>query len=168
MSLNKVECTLSEAWDKELPPIGFSIDYSGTAMTSEKFPDSDYYLKISRPPNGSLIFFVKAYRENKREHNILQRLVQDFGNGSTVDMGRTDTIRIGHIDRRAHEFLTGHGLSRKKWKAAIIPSPDGGPYGLLVIFGLYVGSSRGRKGHKIESHPVFKKLLESFILTNGR
>ena len=139
-------------------------------MTAEKFPESDYYLRIARPPNGSLEFFVKAYRESKHDHNTLRDLVQDFGfqNGTTVDMGKTDVIRIGDIDRRAREFLTGSGLSRKKWKAAIIPSPDGGPYGLLVIFGLYVGSRGNGKRVRIANHPIFKKLTQSFTLTNGR
>ncbi|MFW9846208.1 MAG: hypothetical protein ACFFD6_05645 [Candidatus Thorarchaeota archaeon] len=170
MHLNVVQSTPSEAWNRKMPPIGFSVDYSRTAMIAEKFPEPDYYLRISRPPNGSMEFLVKAYREEKHDHNTLRSLVQDFSlqNGATVDIGRTDTIRIDDIDRRAREFLTGRGLSRKKWKAAIIPSPDGGPYGLLVIFGLYVGSGRDGKRFKLTNHPVFKKLTGSFRLTNGR
>ncbi|MHA2003201.1 MAG: hypothetical protein ACW975_02570 [Candidatus Thorarchaeota archaeon] len=170
MNLNMVQSTPSEAWNQKLPPIGFSVDYSGTSMIAVKFPETDYYLRLSRPPRGSLEFIVKSYRNRNHNHNILRELVHGFSLkiGPIVDMGKTSMIRIGEIDRRAREFVTGSGLSRKKWKAALIPSPDGGPYGLLVMFGLYIGSSRDGKRVKITEHPVFKMLMGSLQITNSR
>ncbi|MHA1905264.1 MAG: hypothetical protein ACXADL_07355 [Candidatus Thorarchaeota archaeon] len=170
MSFNVIQSTLSEAWKNELPLIGFSVDCSGTAMTAEKFPETDCYLRLSRPPRGSLEFLVKTYKNRTHNHNTLREFIQGFGleNRTTVNMGKPGTIRIGDIDRRACEFLKGKGLSRKKWKAAIIPSPDGGPYGLIVMFGLYVGSSESVKRVRFSEHPVFKALMDSFELTNGR
>jgi hypothetical protein len=85
-----------------------------------------------------------------------------------VKMGKKGTTSLGEIDRRACEFLTGFGLTRKKWKATIIPSPDGGPYGLLVVFGLYVGSRGSEKLVKISEHPVFKALMDNFQIKGIR
>jgi hypothetical protein len=170
MSLNVIHSTPSEAWDRKLPPIGFSMDYSGTAMTAEKFPETDCYLKLSRPPRGSLEFVVKMYRNQTHNHNTLKDIVHNYGSeiGSPVKMGKAGKIRIGNIDRRSREFVAGRGLSRKKWIATIIPSPDGGPYGLLIVFGLYIGSNGNGKHIKFSEHPVFVKLMRSFELTGSQ
>ncbi|MGY5875701.1 MAG: hypothetical protein RTU30_08145 [Candidatus Thorarchaeota archaeon] len=93
MSFFVVQCTPSEAWKKKLPPIGFSVDYSGTALIAEKFPESDCYLKLSRPPGSSLEFVVKTYRDREHNHKTLRALIQGFGNGTSVDMGKTDLGR---------------------------------------------------------------------------
>ncbi|MGD9381554.1 MAG: hypothetical protein PVI03_03845 [Candidatus Thorarchaeota archaeon] len=170
MKLCMVHSTPSEAWNQKLPPIGFLVDYSGTAMTASKFPESEYYLRLFRPPRGSLEFAVKSYKNGTHNHNALRELVHGFGReiGPSVKMGKTSKIRISGIDRRAREFLTGSGLSRKKWMAIIIPSPDGGPYGLLVMFGAYIGSNKKGKLIRISKNPVFKKLIAGFQLTGGR
>ncbi|MFX0055363.1 MAG: hypothetical protein ACFFAX_10680 [Promethearchaeota archaeon] len=170
MNINMVHSTPSEAWNQKLPPIGFSVDYSETAMTVTKFPESNCYLRLLRPPRGSLEFVVRSYRSGTHNHNTLMNLIREFGIeiGPSVKMGKTLTIGIGEIDRRAREFVAGHGLSRKKWLAIIIPSPDGGPYGLLVMFGLYIGSNGSGKQVRISENPVFKKLIDSFQLTSGR
>jgi hypothetical protein len=165
-----VHSTPSEAWNQKMPPIGFSLDYSETAMVVSKFPESNCYLKLLRPPHGSLEFVVKSYRSKTHNHNKLRNLIHEFGleNGSSVRTGKTTTIRVGEIDRRAREFVTGNELSRKKWLAIIIPSPDGGPYGLLVFFGLYIGSNGSGKRVRISKNPVFRKLMDGFQLKGGR
>jgi hypothetical protein len=170
MNINMVHSTPSEAWNQKLPPIGFSLDYSGTAMTVTKFPEANCYLRLLRPPQGSLEFVVKSYRSETHNHNTLRDLIHEFGLeiGSSVKMGNTTTIRVGEIDRRAREFVSGDRLSRKKWLAIIIPSPDGGPYGLLVMFGLYIGSNGSGKRVRISENPVFRTLMDSFQLTGGR
>jgi hypothetical protein len=170
MNLSLVHSTPSEAWNQKLPPIGFSVDYSETAMVAAKFPETECYLRLFRPPRGSLEFVVKSYRSDTHNHNALRELVLGFGFeiGPSVKMGKTSTIRIGGIDRRAREFLTGTGLSRKRWIAIIIPSPDGGPYGLLLMFGLYVGSRKKGKRIRISRNSVFKKLIAGFQLTGSR
>ncbi|MHA2601682.1 MAG: hypothetical protein AM324_006085 [Candidatus Thorarchaeota archaeon SMTZ1-83] len=170
MSYNVIHASPSEAWNRDLPPIGFSVDSSGTAMAVSKFPEPNYYLRMARPPRGVLEFVVKAYRNVKHDHNILKRLIHDFCEESRTvcDMSRTTTTEIDGVSRRSREFLTGRNLSRKKWLAAIIPSPDGGPYGLLVLFGAYVGPHRNGKKVAIMKRPVLKGLKESFQLTNSR
>jgi hypothetical protein len=170
MTFSVVQSTPSEAWDQKLPPIGFSVDYSETAMTLAKFPESDYYLRLLRPPRGSLEFIVKSYRNTTHNHKTLRKLALEFGVeiGSSVNMGKTNTIRIDRIDRRAREFVTGTGLSRKKWIAVMIPSPDGGPYGLLVMFGIYVGSHGKAQRVIISNNRIFKRLVNSFQLTGSR
>ncbi|MFW9944348.1 MAG: hypothetical protein ACFFB7_05065 [Candidatus Sifarchaeia archaeon] len=170
MSYGVICASPSEAWNRNLPPIGFSVNSSGTAMTVSKFPEPDCYLRLARPPRGVLEFVVKAYRSVKHDHNALKKLVHDFCEGSrtTCNMGRTTTTEIDGVARRSREFLTGRNLSRKKWLAAIIPSPDGGPYGLLVLFGAYVGPHKNGKKIAIMERPVLKDLRESFQLTRNR
>ncbi|MFX1415345.1 MAG: hypothetical protein ACFFC0_00975 [Promethearchaeota archaeon] len=170
MSYNIVWASPSEAWNKDLPPIGFSVNSSGTAMTVSKFPEPDYYLRMARPPRGVLEFVVKAYRSVKHDHNTLKSLIHDFceESGIVCDMSKTTTTELGGVARRSREFLTGRNLSRKKWSAALIPSPDGGPYGLLVLFGAYVGPHKSGKAEAIMERPVLKRLKESFQLTNSR
>jgi hypothetical protein len=170
MNGTRVHSTPSEAWNQELPPIGFSLDYSGTAMIVRKFPESDCYLRLLRPPRGSLEFVVRSYRSGIHNHNTLRDLIHDFAIeiGPSVKMGKTTTIRVGEIDRRAREFVSGNGLSRKKWLAIIIPSPDGGPYGLLAAFGVYIGSNGSGKQVRISENPIFKTLMDRFQLMGGR
>ncbi|MFQ5833459.1 MAG: hypothetical protein ACE5H4_12200 [Candidatus Thorarchaeota archaeon] len=170
MSFNVIRASPSEAWNRDLPPIGFSVDSSGTAMTVSKFPEPDYYLRMTRPPRGVLEFVVKAYRNAKHDHNTLKKLIRDFCEESRTGchISRTTTTEIGGVTRKSRVFLAGRNLSRKKWLAALIPSPDGGPYGLLVMFGVYVGPHRDRKQARIMESPVLKGLMESFQLTSGR
>ncbi|MHA2378143.1 MAG: hypothetical protein ACXADS_02625 [Candidatus Thorarchaeota archaeon] len=170
MSYNVICSTPSEAWNRNLPPIGFSVDSSGTAMTISKFPEPDYYLRMARPPRGVLEFVIKAYRNTKHDHNTLKELIHGFceESRSSCDMGRVTTTELDGVARRSREFLTGRNLSRKKWLATLIPSPDGGPYGLLVMFGVYVGPHRNARQVRIMERPVLKGLMESFQLTSSR
>ncbi len=170
MSYNVICASPSEAWNRDLPPIGFSVDSSGTAMSISKFPEPDYYLRMAKPPRGVLEFVVKAYRSGEHDHNTLKKLIRDFceESRSGCHMSKTTTAEIAGIARKSREFLAGRNLSRKKWVAALIPSPDGGPYGLLVMFGAYVGPHRNAEQVRIMERPVLKGLMESFQLTSGR
>lgn len=170
MSFNVICASPSEAWNRDLPPIGFSVDSSGTAMIISKFPEPNYYLRMERPPRGVLEFVVKAYRNTRHDHNTLKRLIRDFCEESRTSchMSRTTTAEIDGVARRSREFLAGRSLSRKKWLAALVPSTDGGPYGLLVMFGVYVGPHTNTKHVRIMERPVLKGLMESFRLTSGR
>jgi hypothetical protein len=170
MNLNMVQLKLSEAWERKLPPIGFSLDYSGTALIAEKFPESQYYLRLLRPPEGSLEFAVLAYRSESHNHSTLKELIRNLTGelGLKLKIGKTSAIRIAEIDRRAREFVAGDGLSRKKWIATIIPSPDGGPYGLLVLFGIYIGINGNGKQIHPANHPIFRKLVSNFELRGSR
>ena len=170
MSHGVVCSTPSEAWNRKLPPIGFSVDWSGTAMTISKFPESEYYLRMAIDPRGILEFVIKAYRNRIHDHNTLEALIRDFcqDSATSFDMGKVTSTELGGVVRISREFLTGRGLSRKKWLAAQVPSPDGGPYGLLVVFGVYVGPHNNARRVRIMEHPVLKGLMMSFQLANSR
>jgi hypothetical protein len=139
-------------------------------MTISKFPESGYYLRMVKTPRGILEFVIKAYRNRQHDHNTLEDLIRDFcqESATSFDMGRATSTELGGVVRISREFLTGRGLSRKKWLAAPIPSPDGGPYGLLVVFGVYVGPHKNARQVRIMEHPVLKGLMMSFQLANSR
>jgi hypothetical protein len=168
---NTVNVTRSEAWSHDLPPIGFSIDYSGTGLAIEKFPSDDAYLTLFRPPEGSLEVIVKSYRSEqhgkKALYNELHSIFSRNGNGHLTAQ-RTKYVDFAGIKRHAREFTTGKGLSRKRWSALLVPSPDGGPYGLLVLFGIYIGSSKSSSIPEITKNPSFKTIVENFELKGTR
>jgi hypothetical protein len=166
-----INMTRSEAWSNDLPPIGFSLDYSGTGLSLEKFPEDDVYLTLHRPPEGSLKVIVKSYRsEHHGKKTLLDEIRSVFsrnGNGQLIAQ-KTKQIDFAGIRRHAREFTTGKGLSRKRWTALLLPSPDGGPYGLMVLFGVYIGSSNSSSVAAITKHPQFKTIVESFSLKGSR
>jgi hypothetical protein len=168
---NVVNVTRSEAWSNDLPPIGFSVDYTGTGLSLEKFPEDETYLTLFRQPEGSLEMMVKSYRSERHDkktlHDEIKSIFTRNGNGR-LRAQRTKTIDFAGINRHARIFTTGKGLSRKRWSALLVPSPDGGPYGLLILFGIYIGSRRSSSITEITNHPAFKKIVESFELKGSR
>lgn len=167
MSLSLVILTAAEAWKQKMHPIPFHLNKSGAAMVTEKFPEDGVYLALRRPPRGSLVFSAKGYQSEKHNQQTLTCAVK-----STFDQNKYKPVRIGKkrfveldgVSRLAIEFTTGRGIARKKWVGALVPSPDGGPYGLLVVFGIYIGSSKKPKNLDVLRDPVHKQLSQSFRL----
>jgi hypothetical protein len=167
----ELRITRSEAWENNLPPIGFSLDYAGTGLTVEKFPDEETYLTLYRPPEGSLEFMVKSYRSKqhgkKTLHDEIKSIFSRNGNGHLIAQ-KMKHIDFAGIKRHAREFTSGKGLSRKRWCALLVPSPDGGPYGLLVLFGLYIGSKKSSSIPGITTQSPFKIIVDSFDINGSR
>jgi hypothetical protein len=168
---SEANVTRSEAWSKNLPPIGFSVDYSGTGLSVEKFPEDDIYLTLCRPPEESLEVIVKSYRMKKHgKKTLYYELKSHFlgeGKGKLVAQ-KTKYIDFAGIKRHAREFTSGKGLSRKRWCALLVPSPDGGPYGLLVLFGMYIGARKSSSITDITKQEPFKIIVESFDISGSR
>jgi hypothetical protein len=163
--------TQSEAWSNNLPPIGFSVDHSGSGMSVEKFPEDDTYLTLFRPPEGSVEVTVKSYRSKHHDKETLHYEIKSIfsrnGNGHLIAQ-KTKHVDFAGITRHAREFTTGKGLSRKRWCALLVPSPDGGPYGLLVLFGIYIGARKSSSITEITKQQPFKTIVESFDIKGSR
>jgi hypothetical protein len=170
LSLNRVMVTPSEAFKRKLPPIGFKLDKSGTAMLSKKFPCEACYLSLSRP-QGNMEFLVQAYREQYHDDKTLKRLIESrfSENGfHPMRLGRRVQLEIAGITRIAREFVTGRNLKRRKWIAALVPAPNGGPFGLLIVMGLYIGSRKKLLTSEFQKHPIVNQLMTSFRLLSER
>lgn len=168
---SEVSLTRSEAWKNNLPPIGFSLDYTGTGLTLDKFPDDNTYLTLCRPPEGSLEVIVKSYKSKQHSkktlHDEIKSVFSRNGNGHLIAQ-KIKHVDFAGIKRHAREFTSGKGLSRKRWCALLVPSPDGGPYGLLVLFGLYIGSQKSSSIPDITTQPPFKIIVDSFDIKGSR
>ncbi|UCE10205.1 MAG: hypothetical protein JSW61_14735 [Candidatus Thorarchaeota archaeon] len=171
MDSDSIRSTLTEALVNGLPPVGFSLNRSGTGLILSRFPSPNCYLSLERLPRGPLSFMVRSYRSMNHDYESLETHIERcFKNGrhAPVELGNRSTIELSGIERLAISFVTGGNVSRKKWSAALVPSPDGGPYGLLVMFGVYVGARTNPRNFDVKQHPIHKNLIQSFRLENGR
>jgi hypothetical protein len=166
-----VNVTQSEAWSKELPPIGFSVDHSGTGLSVEKFPEDDTYLTLFRPPEGSVEVTVKSYKSKHHDKDTLHYEIKSVfsrSNHGHLEAQKSKHINFAGRRRYAKEFTSGKGLSRKRWCALLVPSPDGGPYGLLVLFGIYIGARKSASIPDITEQPYFRIIVDSFDIKGSR
>jgi hypothetical protein len=162
-----VSITPNEAFQRKLPAIGFTVDISGISMQVTKFPEENCYLKLIRPPQGSIEFIVDCYQSsNHNQKELRKSIMKRFSsqNFHPLIFGSDLKVRIDGIDRIAKQFFTGTGLKRKEWVSALIPLPRGGPYGLLLSMGCYIGSSNTKGKPNVTKQPVHRHLLESFKL----
>lgn len=166
-----VDVTQSESWSNNLPPIGFSVDHSGTGLSVDRFPDDDTYLTLYRPPEGSVEFTVKSYKSKHHDkdtlHYELKSIFSLKDNGHLIAQ-KTKHVDFAGITRHAREFTSGKGRSRKRWCAVLVPSPDGGPYGLLVLLGIYIGARKSSSIPDIAKQQPFKIIIKNFDVKGSR
>jgi hypothetical protein len=161
-----IHLSRSEAWDKGLPPIAFSVDMTGTALASKKFPEPDCYLRLAREPGKGLNFKVSSYKNEKHDDNVLKKVIRRAFYDHKyipVRMKKRAIITLDGIERIAREFTTSRSSNKMRWVAALVPSPDGGPYGLLVAFGYHIGA-RKNKLESVLDHPIHASLAQGFEL----
>jgi hypothetical protein len=159
--------TPKEAFERDLPAIGFTIDFSGTALQVEKFPTEDCYLRLTRPPQKSLEFRIDGYRSSNQNKKELVKQIRNRFNSHQhhpLILEKNMLVRIDKVDRIAKRFFTGSRLKRKEWVSAMVPSPSGGPYGLLISMGYYIGDKDTRNQPDVTKHPVHKHLISTFSL----
>jgi hypothetical protein len=168
MESSFIYSTLSETWNKDMPPIAFEVDRSGTAMVLTKFPLPDCYLKLSRGPSESLTFEVWGYRSETHDHATLERIIGRLLYDSKfipIRLGAKGYVTLAGVQRLSREFTTSIYSSKKRWTSVMVPSPDGGPYGLVVLFSIYVGTRKLNLSSVVE-HPIHTMLKESFELSS--
>ncbi len=171
MTEGVLELSLSEAFKHNMPPIGFSVDWVESGMRVEKFPDSGTYLSLSRPPQGIFELTVHPYRSESHDVKALENLINDYYTDSKyhrVRLGNAAYLDLDNVRRHAIMFETGFGITRRIRCGALVPSPDGGPYGLLVVFGKYDNGKRIPKKPQEVLTTVNKRLADSFRLHSSR
>jgi hypothetical protein len=167
MDTGLIQSNLSETMDRDIPPIAFKVNRSGTAMEMTKFPQRGCYLRLSREPSSSLSFEVWGYHSQRHDDKTLEKIIRRRFYASKhipLRLRKKGTVKVAGLDRISREFSTSRSTSKKRRCAVLIPSPDGGPYGLVLLFGMYVGARRLNLNSVLE-HPVHKQLIESFRLT---
>ncbi len=167
MESDFIYSTLSETWNNDMPPIAFEIDTSGTEMLLTKFPRPGCYLKLSGESSESLTFEVWGYRSKTHDHTILKKVIRRVHYESKYIPVRLRTrgyVTLAGVERISREFTTSRSHSKKRGSAVLVPSPDGGPYGLAVISSMYVGARKPVLKSVLE-HPIHAQLMESFELS---
>ena len=166
MEKKMIYSTITEAWNNNLPPIEFAVQQLGSLLKTVKFPQRDYYLTMSSDPDSDVQFVVKSYKAKESNYDVLDKLIRlafSANKHIPLRMGQKTTATLAGDKRIAIEFTTSRGATKRRWCGALVPSPDGSPYGLFVIFGEHIGT-KGSKTEHILDHPVHSALAESFSL----
>ncbi|MDF1538751.1 MAG: hypothetical protein P1Q69_07600 [Candidatus Thorarchaeota archaeon] len=170
MESDLIHSTLSETWNNDIPPIAFEVDTSGTTMELTKFPQPGCYLKLSRGPSKDQTFEVWGYRSEKSDYGLLKKIIQRLFYDSKyipLRLRNKGHVNLAGVKRISREFTTSRGANKKRWSAVLVPSPDGEPYGLVVLFSIYVGV-RKLGLSSVVKHPVHARLAKSFGLSHTR
>ena len=168
MSFNDITSTQTEAWENNLPPIGFSVDKTGTGMIVERFPEDNCYLKLSRPPSAVFELGFYAFKGSSFDHDDLDDHIQRLYSDEKPRFGKRINLDLDDVSRIGRIFLTGNGRSQRMRFACVVPSPNGGPFGLLLVYSKYSNSRRMPKsvGEIIDDNQL--SLLESFVISGSR
>jgi hypothetical protein len=167
LGYNRILSTSLEAYRNNMPPIGFSIEGLDASLVINKFPRPGQYLSISGRPDDWVKFSVRAYHNKIHDYAVLDDLVhQTFHDSKYIPlrMRQKVNIRLAGADRIAREFTTSRASTKKRWCAALVPAPGGEPYGLLVVFGIFVGTKRMKDVHVIDN-PILTTLAHNFMLS---
>ena len=152
-----------------MPPIGFSVDRLESLFKITKFPAPSYYLTMSGEPTSDEKFVVRGYKAEKHDYETLDKLIhRAFYDSRHIPLRLRQklTVNLSGEERIAREFTTSRAATKKRWCAALVPAPGGEPYGLLVIFGVAVGT-KGRKRGTVLDNPIHSALARSFTLSPG-
>lgn len=167
MDERKIYSTITEAWNHNLPPMEFSVQRLESMIRTVKFPQQDYYLTMSGDSSSDVKFIVKSYREKEVSYDILDRLIhQAFSANKHIPlrMGDEVSVKLAGKTRIGREFTTSRGATKRRWCASLVPSPDGSPFGLFVIFGEYIGI-KDVKTVRVLDNPVHSAIAASFTLS---
>ncbi len=167
MDDKQIYSTISEAWNNNMPPIGFSVERLESLFNITKFPAPGYYLTMSGSPSSDEKFVVRGYKAEKHDYETLDKLIhRAFYDSKHIPLRLRQKLTVGLSgkERIAREFTTSRSATKRRWCAALVPAPDGSPYGLLVIFGVRVGI-HGRKRGTVLDNPVHTAIAKSFTLS---
>jgi hypothetical protein len=79
-------------------------------------------------------------------------------------MGEEVSVKLAGKTRIAREFTTSRGSTKRRWCAALVPAPDGSPFGLFVMFGEHIGI-KDVKTIRVLDNPVHSAIAASFSLS---
>lgn len=166
MDERKIYSTITEAWNHDLPPMEFSVQRLESMIKTVKFPQRDYYLTMSDESGGGESFIVKSYQEKDSSHEVLDKLIRRaFSANKHIPLRMEEvSVKLAGKTRIAREFTTSRGATKRRWCAALVPAPDGSPFGLFVIFGESIGIRDGTT-HSVLENPVHSAIAASFSLS---
>lgn len=167
MDERKIYSTITEAWNHDLPPIEFSVRKLESMIQTVKFPQRDYYLTMSSDPGSDVKFIVKSYKEKEASLDVLDNLIHRAFSANKhipLRLGDSVSVNLAGETRIAREFTTSRGSTKRRWCASLVPSPDGSPFGLFVIFGEHIGI-KDVKNDRVLDNPVHSALAASFSLS---
>jgi hypothetical protein len=168
VTFNDVESTRSDAWENNLPPIGFSVDKTGTGMIVERFPEDNCYLKLIRPPGAVFELAVYTFKGSSFDHADLDDHIRRLYSDERLRFGKRINIDLDNVSRIGRIFLTGEGRSQRIRFACVVPSPNGGPFGLMLVYGKYSNKRRLPNSIREIIDDNQLSLLESFVVSGSR
>lgn len=169
MQDTQIHSTITEAWNNNMPPIGFSVERLESLFNIAKFPAPGYYLTMSGKPSSDEKFVVRGYKSETHDYETLDKLIhRAFYDPKHIPLRLRQklSVRLSGEERIAREFTTSRSASKRRWCAALVPAPNGESYGLLVIFGVAVGI-KGRRRGTVLDNPVHTAIAKSFTLAQG-
>lgn len=157
-----------EAVKKGLPPIGFSIELTGTAMSGLAFPEKGLYLTASGPPGGTLLMQVLSYEAKIHDPAALDAQIRAHFSKAwqqPLVLHQQGTLRLAGKQRPARAFMTGKsGMTRARWCAALVSPTGASGAGLLVAVGEAAGPDDPVTCAAVTAHKELAPLIRSFIL----
>lgn len=169
MKDTQIHSTITEAWNNNMPPIGFSVERLDSLLEITKFPAPGYYLTMSGKPNSDEKFIVRGYKAEIHDYETLDKMIhRAFYDSKHIPLRlrQKHEVTLSGKERIAREFTTSRASTKRRWCAVLVPAPDGSPYGLLVIFGVTVGI-KGRKRGTVIDNPIHAAIAKSFTLSHG-
>lgn len=139
------------ARSKGLAPLGFSLDFTGTAFTVSPFAEGSY-LYASGPPGGPLGLRVSPVARNAEFAGVV--------GGSNPELQLiAEQVELLGASRRAVTWISGSSMARTSW-CAVIVEPAAGDDALLLELG--VGHSGDEVSCKIAlGHDELAKVVAS-------
>ncbi|MFV8752827.1 hypothetical protein ACNOYE_19965 [Nannocystaceae bacterium ST9] len=127
MANQVVTIAAAQARAKGLPPLGFSLDFTGTAFTVSPFVEGSY-LYASGPPGGPLGLRVSPVARDAAFAGVV--------GGSNVERQLvTEQIELLGASRPAVAWISGESMARTSWCAFIL-APESGDDALLFELGV--------------------------------
>ncbi len=128
MANQVVTISAAQARAKGLSPLGFSLDFTGTAFTVSPFVEGSY-LFASGPPGGPLNLRVSPVARNAAFAGVV-------GGSQDLDAKLVpEQVELLGLTRQAVAWISGTSMARTSW-CAVIVAPASGDDALLLEAGV--------------------------------
>lgn len=129
MANQVVTISAAQARSKGLLPLGFSLDFTGTAFTVSPFVEGSY-LYASGPPGGPLGLRVSPVARTAELTSAVER-----GRANLEVKVIAEPIEVLGSSRPAVTWISGESMARTSWCAFIV-APEASDDALLIELGV--------------------------------